>query len=52
MLKEFLWEAFRKTGNIEAYVFYKEIENKIESNQKSKILIEQLDIREELVANA
>jgi YqzL-like protein len=26
MLKEFLWETFKKTGNIEAYVFYKEIE--------------------------
>ena len=30
MLKEFLWETFKKTGNIEAYVFYKEIENEIE----------------------
>jgi hypothetical protein len=26
MLKEFLWETFKKTGNIEAYVFYKEME--------------------------
>lgn len=28
MLKEFLWNAFEKTGNIEAYIFMKEIENK------------------------
>jgi len=28
MLKEFLWNTFEKTGNIEAYVCIKEIENK------------------------
>lgn len=26
MLKEFAWNAFEKTGSIDAYVFYKEIE--------------------------
>lgn len=28
MLKEFLWKAFEKTGNIDAYIFIKEIEQK------------------------
>ncbi len=32
MLKEFLWETFKKTGNIEAYIFYKEIEEVCDSN--------------------
>lgn len=26
MLKEFVWNAFEKTGNIDAYVLYKEIQ--------------------------
>jgi len=34
MLKDFAWKAFESTGDIEAYKFYKEIE------QKSKLLNE------------
>lgn len=37
MLKEFLWETFKKTGNIEAYVFYKEIENDCKSKSESEV---------------
>lgn len=33
MLKEFLWETFKSTGSIEAYVFYKEIEEKDEISE-------------------
>lgn len=42
MLKEFLWKAFEKTGNIDAYVFYKEME------EKSKALDEGMITREEV----
>lgn len=28
MLKDFLWETFRNTGSIDAYVFFKEIEDR------------------------
>lgn len=28
MLKEFLWETFKKTGDIEVYIAYKELEEK------------------------
>ncbi|RCX13844.1 YqzL-like protein [Anaerobacterium chartisolvens] len=28
MLKEFLWDAFQNTGNVDAYIFLKEIEGK------------------------
>ncbi len=28
MLKEFAWMTFENTGSIDAYVFYKEIEDK------------------------
>lgn len=28
MLKEFAWSAFEKTGNIDAYVFYREIQER------------------------
>lgn len=36
MLKEFLWETFKKTGNIEVYIAYKELEEKdlLEDAQK------------------
>lgn len=43
MLKEFLWKAFEKTGNLDAYVFYKEIdrmikpEKNIESTEEEKV---------------
>lgn len=26
MLKELFWDAFKKSGNIEAYIFYKELD--------------------------
>jgi hypothetical protein len=26
MLKEFLWETFKRTGDIEAYLLFKEVE--------------------------
>lgn len=35
MLKDFLWEAFESTGNIEAYIFYKEIETSDEDELES-----------------
>jgi hypothetical protein len=28
VLKEFAWKAFENTGNIDSYIFLKEIENK------------------------
>lgn len=28
MLKDFAWNTFEITGNIESYIFYKEIEDK------------------------
>lgn len=33
MLREFVWKTFENTGSIDAYVFYKEIEEK---NQLTK----------------
>ncbi|MCX7923510.1 MAG: YqzL family protein [Clostridia bacterium] len=37
MLKEFAWNLFQNTGNIDAYVFYKELEekNKALNDQKA-----------------
>ncbi len=36
MLKEFLWETFKKTGDIEVYIAYKELEEKnlLENGEK------------------
>lgn len=28
MLKEFVWRTFENTGNVDAYIFYKEIEER------------------------
>jgi hypothetical protein len=33
MLKELFWDTFKNSGNIEAYIFYKELD---EFNNKSK----------------
>ncbi len=27
-LRDFIWKAFENTGNIDTYIFYREIENK------------------------
>lgn len=32
MLKDFIWKTFEKTGNLSAYLLYKEMENEIHSN--------------------
>lgn len=40
MLKEFLWETFKRTGDIEAYVFYKEIEEKDKVSELDQIVDE------------
>lgn len=34
MLKEFMWSAFEKTGNIDPYILYKELEAKNTFNDK------------------
>lgn len=43
MLKEFVWKAFESTGNIDTYVFLKEIEEKfkrIENKAMDKEAVE------------
>lgn len=42
MLKEFAWNTFINTGNIDAYVFFKEIE------EKSRVLKEASMAEEEV----
>lgn len=37
MLKEFAWNAFINTGNLESYIFYKEIEEKDRAAEQSKL---------------
>lgn len=47
MLRDFLWEAFKSTGSIEAYIFYKEIETNNDSEDddtEDGILSETLEI--------
>lgn len=43
MLKEFLWETFKQTGSIDAYVFFKEVEEKNEPENET------MNLREELI---
>ncbi|WP_010244066.1 YqzL family protein [Acetivibrio cellulolyticus] len=42
MLKEFAWKAFESTGNIDSYIFLKEIE------EKNKIVEETAAARDEV----
>lgn len=44
MLKEFIWRTFANTGNIDAYVFYKEIEEKSKEMIEGKIAEEEVAI--------
>lgn len=41
MLKEFAWETFEKTGNIDSYMFYKEIDQKKKAFKESKVAEEE-----------
>jgi hypothetical protein len=41
MLKEFLWETFKRTGDIEAYLLFKEIES-----CDQLVDIEEIDVKE------
>ena len=47
MLKEFVWKAFEKTGNVEFYMFYREIQEK-----SSRICESELSIEETAVMNS
>jgi hypothetical protein len=38
MLKEFLWETFQRTGDIQAYIAYKEIEDRENSIEPEEVL--------------
>lgn len=38
MLKDFLWEVFRNSGSIEAYVFYKELDEVTSVKDESFII--------------
>lgn len=42
MLKEFAWKAFESTGNIDTYMFLKEIE------EKNRIAEETMVVRDEV----
>ncbi|MDP4092645.1 MAG: YqzL family protein [Bacillota bacterium] len=44
MLKEFAWDAFQYTGNIDAYVFLKEIEENAKIVNQSIITQEEVAI--------
>lgn len=37
MLKEFAWNAFEYTGNIESYIFYKEIEENSRATEQRRM---------------
>ncbi|HEX2947297.1 MAG TPA: YqzL family protein [Clostridia bacterium] len=37
MLKEFAWNTFINTGNLESYILYKEIEEKDRAAEQSKL---------------
>jgi len=42
MLREFAWKAFENTGNIDTYIFLKEVE------EKNRIVEESADIKDEV----
>lgn len=44
MLKEFVWRAFEYTGNIDAYVFFKEIETKNKALKETNAAEEEVAI--------
>jgi len=44
MLKEFAWKAFECTGNIDSYIFYREIEEKNKVMAERKIAEEEAAI--------
>lgn len=46
MLKEFAWKAFENTGNIDTYIFLKEIE------EKNKIFEETAATRDEAATSS
>ncbi|MCX8130261.1 MAG: YqzL family protein [Clostridia bacterium] len=41
MLREFVWKTFENTGSLDAYVFFKEIEEKNRIKQDSSIAEEE-----------
>lgn len=41
MLMEFIWKTFENTGNIESYIFYKEIEKNSNAVHERKIAEEE-----------
>ena len=41
VLKEFVWKTFEDTGNIDSYMFFKEIEESIKTVSESKIAEEE-----------
>lgn len=41
MLKEFAWMAFENTGNIDSYMFYREMEDKFNLLNEGKIAEEE-----------
>ena len=46
MLKDFLWSLFERTGNIEAYLLYREIV------KKEKIEVEQFITEQDMAINS
>lgn len=46
MIKKIAWDAFKKTGNIDTFMEYKQIEN-IENNIKEIQNITNLNLRED-----
>lgn len=44
MIKDFLWKTFENTGNIEAYMVYKEIGKKDKTLNQKKIAEDEIAI--------
>jgi len=40
MLREFMWNTFEKTGNIDSYVLFREIEEKDKAGRDKEVQVE------------
>jgi hypothetical protein len=45
MLKDFFWSTFENSGNIQAYIFYKELNELDKVNNENLINKEEADIK-------
>ena len=42
MLKEFAWKAFENTGNVDVYMFYREVDERGKALAEKKVAVDEV----------